>query len=295
MRTLGTDHTWAAPSLPVRAAGSPPAAARLAPRGGTDASGGGQGGRQAGREGIALLNAYSGAGGWHRRAVHARGEPESAALPPLSLPAGDPRAPPRRARHGAARPLPAPLRPQRVGGLGARGGGRRPPPPPLRRRGAQAAPRVPPLAPQEEGAASPGGRRCPDRAARLAPRVPGPAVSATAGGGDRRAGHGWGRGFFCRGGKSVSRSRLPCRVRPSLLAEPCWQTAAPVWISNSQPCARSRGRLPGPNQPPECGCRVSMAFTLLSSGLVLCSLFLDVVEEEDEREGLDDTLLQCSP
>lgn len=32
-----------------------------------------------------------------------------------------------------------------------------------------------------------------------------------------------------------------------------------------------------------------------SSGLVLCLLFLDVVEEEDEREGFDNTLLQCSP
>lgn len=219
MRTLGTDHTWAAPSLPVRAAGSPPAAARLAPRGGTDASGGGQGGRQAGREGIALLNAYSGAGGCHRRPVHARGEPESAALPPLPLPAGDPRAPPRRARHGAARPLPAPLRPQRVGGLGARGGGRSPPPPPLRRRRAQAAPRVPPLAPQEEGAASPGGRRCPERAARLAPRVPGPAVSATAGGGTG------GPGTAGAGGSAVGEGRAcPAAAFRAAFAPACWRS-----------------------------------------------------------------------
>lgn len=117
------------------------------------------------------------------------------------------------------------------------------PPPPPRPSGA---PRSPTGAPRRRSsipgrAAVPGARRPPR------PSSPRPRGKRDSGRGDRRAGHGWGRGFCCRGGKSVSRSRLPCRVRPSLLAEPCWQTAAPVWISNSQPCARSRGRLPGPN------------------------------------------------
>lgn len=223
---LGTDHTWAAPFLCERRG------ARL-PRRGAARLGSlrGEGptrpavGREGGRQGITLLNAYSGAGGCHRRPVHARGEPESAALPVLPLPAGDPRAQPRGARHGAARPLPAPLRPQRVGGLGARGGGRRPPLPPLCRRRAQAAPRVPPLALEEEGAASPGGRRCrarTDPAARLAPRVPGSAVSATP---ERAVGRAGGRtrledrGFSLEEGRACPAAAFPSRLRPSLPAE----------------------------------------------------------------------------
>lgn len=300
-------RTWARITrgpLPSCASGGeparPPAAARLAPRGGTDASGGGQGGRQ----GITLLKAYTGAGGCHRRPVYARGEPESAALPPLPLPAGDPRAEPRRARHGAARPLPAPLRPQRVGGLGARGGGRRrcPPPPPVRRRRAQAAPRVPALAPQEEGAASPGGRRCRARlepAARHAPRVPGAPVSATPERAVGEPGTAGGRGFSCRGGKSVSRSRLPVPRPPQppggAAPEPCWQTAAPVWMSNSQPVPGAGGGCLAQTSLLRAAGVCEWLVLVYSSGLALCSRFLDVIEEEDERQGLDSTLLQRSP
>lgn len=248
-------------SLPV------PPAGRLLRRG----SFGGEGptrpavGREGGREGIALLNAYTEAGGCDRRPLHARGESETAgsaalraapaaraALTPLPLlprlPAGghrrraQPRRPPRRygAWHGAARPLPALLRLQRVGGLGARRGGRPSTPLPLRRR-AQEALRVPPLAPEEEGAAPPWGRlRCPCRSdpARLTPRLSGPAVSATLrllpGGGcggreSGRRGDRWdprcrgpagrarleSRAFFdFRGGNRMSRSRLRVQRLP---------------------------------------------------------------------------------